>query len=117
MHQITTDISKCLQKQRPKYIKYVSSPQFRLSDTDSRRPQVQRTVDCWRVQFRMEPLILFVELSHYGVNSAFVLIGVMLQHSELTAGLMSGRHAAHTALHDDLSSSLKSSTTTELHWE
>lgn len=54
----------------------------------------------------MDPLILFVELSHYRVNSAFVLIAVMLRNSDHTVGLMGGRHAAHTAIYDDLSSFL-----------
>lgn len=51
----------------------------------------------------MDPLILFVELSHYRVNSAFVLIGFMLRNSDHTVGLMGGRHIVHTAVYDDLS--------------
>lgn len=48
----------------------------------------------------MDPLILFVELSHYSVNSAFVLIAVMLRNSDLTVGLMGGRYTAYTATYD-----------------
>lgn len=53
----------------------------------------------------MDPLILFVELSHYRVNSAFVLIAVMLWNSDHTVALMDRRHTAHTTIYDDLSSS------------
>lgn len=51
----------------------------------------------------MDPLILFVELSHYRVNSAFVLIAVMLRNSDHTVVLMGGKYTLHLAIYDNLS--------------
>lgn len=55
----------------------------------------------------MDPSIMFVELSHYWVNSAFVLIAVMLWNGDHIVSLMGGRVAAHIAILDNLSNFLQ----------
>lgn len=66
----------------------------------NRRPYLQAwlRVDCRQVPLWMEPSIMFAELSHYWVNSAFFLIAVTVWNGDHIVSLMAGRHT-HTKTH------------------